>query len=1294
MNLSSLVEQLDRLRDRAVPVVGAGLAFGCGAPSSAELAEDLAKAAGVEFPEGPDVYKVANELERSHGTTWVEQSVAQITLARRLTPTPVMLAVTLINRRLVATTNYDDAIEEAARRHQLTPKTLVPSDLPDVLQGPGQGELFVLHLHGTAHRPKTIVLTHDSYEAAQTDEALQLAVRVLAAGSSLVFLGHRLASNEVHLRRDLKRAVELFGGGEHLLLHAEGELADPAAFESETGVRAAAYPNPRGDHRLLVSFARRLGVPPLSRPNAHVPPVTAPVEAAYEPMPVAPAAEVESDEQRQVWRYGWLYRRETPPTVDNITSSPVLLIGRPGTGKTQALLYIAQRSPSAVYIRLGGVAARLTGQDPVDVLVGWVRGAGGSFHAVPTVTRGNLQDNAYDFLLDGLDEHPASRRRDLIKAVGAMASAMPQHRWILASRRVLELTADELVDFDSYELAPSREWLVRYAEQHGIDHAELDTRLKEAPGLADLLDVPLFAAATVELIKSDRLVPSSPLELLLSYASRALENEETRLGADPAAVDAWLDRLALTMLCAGTDSATAHDVTDGPLRGELAPDITTEFLTARVLLVESGGDLRFPNRPIRDARAIRELCRLPKGRHIFERFGVVRLAGQAHLRPDWQYATDLLASAGQDWRTGVGWVDALTAARSTTPDQGQDEHLGAARTILGWYQSHRIHIPRDSEGQLRDDLDALRLLAVHSQLDPLVSDLIQDLADPDRTRRGNAVAILSALGAVDELQPRLSSLLRDDDSVVRRRTAAAIVEHDLSSFTAELVDLAIADRDHLSQRTLAEAGIHVADDTAVSGLVLHLPTRLRRHIQLTVDRRMTRSQQLAAIGSASNADPEWLQHLAGQEPFDWEVADVEELSRLWQTTERYHLEADVRRVMEKHPMNALRGAFRAGLDRASLFDLFPVLEAAGPDELDRLTQEVGPEAQGLLQDFRAFATRSTGPSKPVPPDPPPFDLVVAVADGDLGSILANRVSAEAIASLSPSVRAKLESLVDQTWVDPATGTSPVLRITRTKRGQWNGSARDFELATLALRLGRTLTQDEWFRAIDLTPYDPRERANLRDAFEPSWEARVITDLPDLDDDVVESLIRALPGRLNSLLAEAVAERAFTSTNQDVHQVAAERIADSGHLDLLITLVAGGRGSAAIDRVLAANGSADAEARLLADFAQRGFPELEHWGADSVWIDRLSARSSAKAVETALRTMLRRGVEAHELTPLFRALNRCAGDDAAHVYDSMIGDASIPSAPFLWYRKQELIASQPPELDTLELVAETIYKINE
>jgi hypothetical protein len=1291
MSDCSLAEQLDRMRERAVPVIGAGLALGCGAPSSAELATELAQAGGLDASGDLDLYEVANELEQRRNTRWVQDQVAEVTLARELVPTPVMMAITLINRGLVATTNYDDAIEKAARAHGLRPKTLVPADLPQVLEGAGEAELLVLHLHGTVDRPETIVLTDSTYEAALDDEALQVAVRVLAAGNSLVFLGHRLADNEVHLRRDVKRAVELFGPGGHLLLHAEGQMADPSAFEAATGVRPVAYPDPDGDHRLLVSFARRLGVSPLSTPNAIVPPVTTPVEKAYEPMPVAPAGEVDTDQQRQVWRYGWLVKREAPPTTDDISSSPLLLVGRPGTGKTQALLHRAQHDPRAVFVRLGSVNAPLPGQESVDVLVAWVRQAGGSFHDLPAVTRTTLLEDAYDFLLDGLDEHTAGSRRDLIEAVGTMASTMPQHRWVVASRPLPELRADGLTSFDAYELAPSREWAARYAKQHGIDEAELQRQVEAAPALAELLDVPLFVAATVDLMKSGRPVPTSPLELLLSYASSALNNEETRLGADPAAVDSWLDRLALAMLCAGTDAATAQDAANELLRGALPPTITTDLLVARVLLVEAGGDLRFPVRAIRDARAVRELRRLSPDAEVFERFGVVRLADQIHLRPDWQYATDLLASAGFDWETRIGQVEPLTSARAALAEPGQQERLEAARTIVDWYRAHRILIPRELEGQIRDDLDALRLLADHPQIEALVPDLVQDLADPEPVKRANGVTVLSAFNAMDQLQQRTSALLRDDDSVVRRRTAVAVMEHDLASFATELVELAITDSDDLGKRTLAIAGIQVADDATVGTLVLRLSSRLRRDTQLTIDNRMTRSQQLATISAAPTVDRDWLKHLASQEPVDWAPGDVEALARLWRTAERHYVENAVSRVMEQHPIEALRGAFNAGLDRAFLLDLLPVLEVAAPNELDQLAQQFGSGAQELVQDFRAFATRTNGPRQ-VQPAPPPFDLAGAVAEGSLDAILSNHVPVEAIASLKGTELAELVALVDQVWNDPATGASPLTRIRRLERGRWGGGAYgDFELATLAVKTGRSLTEDEWFTAVDLTPHDRDDQASLRAAFQPAWEARVVAELPAMDDDAVESLVRTLSISLTRDLAEAVATRAFGTNNHNLHEVAANNIAESGHLDLLATLAADNGSNPAIDRVLVAHGDADAEARLLTDFEKREYPKLEHWGSDSTWIDRLNAPSSAHAIETALQAMLRRGDEVHDLSPMFGALNRCAGDDAARAYDSMIEDASIPSAPFLWYRKQELIAAHPPELATVAQTADAIYK---
>lgn len=1284
------VEQLDAVRDRVVPVIGAGLALDCRAPSSGDLASELAYAAGTQPSEGANLYAVANDLEQRYGTSWVQEHVAQIVLQRTLSPSPVLLAVTLINRRLVATTNYDDAIEEAARRHGLTPRTLLPRDLPAVIEGPEADELLVLHLHGTAHEPGSIVLTESTYTAAEKDAALQQAAHHLAAGSTLVFLGHRLATNEVHLRRDIKRTVELFGAGDHLLLHADGALTDPSGFEAATGVRPIAYPNPDGDHRLLVPMARRLGAPPLSTPGARIPSISAPVERAYEPMPVAPASEVESDEQRLSWHYGWLFKEENPPSIDDVESSQLLVLGRPGTGKTQALLHLAKERPNAVYLRLGGVSAPTAGQEPPDILVRWVNEAGGSHHSLPRVTRTTLNEEAYDFLLDGLDEPPASRRRELVKTIGALATTMPQHRWVLSTRRVPEIADHALDHFERWELAPTREWVLRYARQHGINETEFNDVLDGAPALADLIDVPLFAAATVELIKDGKPVPPSPLKLLLAYASRSLENEETRLGADPDATDAWLDRLALVTLCAGADSATSRDVVAQSLLGPLPPEVTTDWLIARVLLVESGGRLRFPVRAIRDARAIRELCRLPHGPQIFEAFGVVTLAGERHLRPDWQYAADLLATAGTDWRVLVGSVDPLTAARATDRDCTNDERVAAAAAILDWYREHRIFIPRTREGQLRDDLEALKLLADSASLGSVVIGLVDDLSHTDPANRANAVAGLSAFDAIDDLIPNLNSLLQDDNGVVRRRAAGAIVDHHLSAFAEQLIDLSLNDADELSRRTLADAGIRVADDTNVEGFVERLPQVLRRKIQLSVDERMAPSQQLAVLARLDRSDHEWLEHLVEQHHLPWAPGEVEQIAELWLRAEPHYLSANVQQVMCQHPITALAQLFRSGLDRAYLLDLWPMLEVAEPDALDGLARRFGSQVQRLVHEFRSATARSSQHAAAAPPAPAPaFELDAAVALGDLDAILVHRVSTEDFQSLSPSVRSELKRLIDEAWFDARSGTTALLRIERTAPRQWAADPRDFQLADLALRTGRGLSEQEWFKAVELTPHDEVISAHLQASFDPAWEPAARDALRTMDADTVDSLIKALPAPWTHDTAEAIAARAFTVEAPRLHAAAAEALAAQGHIEVL-TAWAPRVDGVAIDSALAGAGVADAERRLLVDFERRGFPSLEHWGDDTPWINVLSDPASASLIGKALRAMLRRGDEAHELTPLFHALNRCRRDDAAAIYNSMIADTSIPSAPFLWYRKQELVGAQPRPVGALSEVITTIY----
>lgn len=710
---SAFFDRLRRLSPNVVPVVGAGMAAACSAPSATKLTNALAEAAGEPSLSDGDLFEVADALETTHGRTWVQEATAQAINSAQLIPSRAMLALTLVPGRVIATTNYDNAIELAAERHGLRPVTLLPSSAPKLLQVPADDELLVVHLHGVASEPSSIILTDSSYTAAEEDERLQLAVRALAASRTLVFLGHSLAAREAHLRRDVRRIVELFGAGEHLLVCSESDtaLGDLAAFEAATGVHPEPLPNPDRDYEFVVTVARTLGAPPLLPSTVPLRLWSEPVDQAYEPVPVAPVGEVATDEKRRAWRYSGLLGQK-PLHADRLTHEfRLLLVGQPGMGKTQTSLRLTAASQDAVYIRLGAVTPAGTNEDDASVLAHWVDQAGYARRdGVPKVTKQGIESDVFAFFLDGLDEVRAEKRASVLRTIGNLAAHYPQHWWVLTSRRVPELPVGSLNGFAEYEMAPTREWLIRYAEQRGVTQAQLDQIAQRAPGLGELLEIPLFAAAAVEAIISGRKLPASPLELLLSFASKGMDEEETRLRSDREGIDRWLDRLALTMLAQRIDSIDQPQAVAPALRGDLAEDVTVDWLVARVLVAEQGGEVRFASRTLRDSRAARAIREHPEAAAAFTQLATVDIDGERHLRPEWQYVTDLLLTSDHDtWASTIQPVDPLAVARATPQRAAVDDRATAIEAIDNWYRNHRIFIPRTHEGQLVDDLAALEL---------------------------------------------------------------------------------------------------------------------------------------------------------------------------------------------------------------------------------------------------------------------------------------------------------------------------------------------------------------------------------------------------------------------------------------------------------------------------------------------------------------------------------------------------------------------------------------------------------
>jgi hypothetical protein len=250
--------ELDAVRDRVVPVVGAGMAIEPGVPGVWALRDALLDVAGGAWvsahPEltTAELFDVADALAALHSEQWVQEQVVAILKRQSWTSTPPLKALAKVASRLIVTTNYDLAIEDSARAVGQPVESYTLDDFDLALQH--DGALKVLHLHGSITKPVTIVLTSGSYSRILTDERAQLVMRDLAVRFRLLFLGHSLAANEVHIRRDVLWATRLAHGiavlgGRHLLVTSEakwdaGIEARWGEVHGGTGVRVFVFRDP------------------------------------------------------------------------------------------------------------------------------------------------------------------------------------------------------------------------------------------------------------------------------------------------------------------------------------------------------------------------------------------------------------------------------------------------------------------------------------------------------------------------------------------------------------------------------------------------------------------------------------------------------------------------------------------------------------------------------------------------------------------------------------------------------------------------------------------------------------------------------------------------------------------------------------------------------------------------------------------------------------------------------------------------------------------------------------------
>lgn len=968
----NLARALAANRERVVPVVGAGLALAANVPGTSEVAAALRAAAatdGISIPVGAGFVETCAAFEQAFGLSRMQDVTANTVLSRDPEPDPALRALVRCPSRIILTTNYDFSTEVAVLMSGRQPVSF-GVDQAAAWVAPPDGVVHVVHLHGLATEPRTMVFPGESTKALETDDRFKTLLRAVVAPHVQLYLGFAFGATETHLRSELDWLAQAFtDAGEHHVLLPAGESSERGAELDELlakpCVHAHLYDEVDSGHRAVV-YAALLLAP-------HAPPQSETVALRARPrdeyflapplLDARPGEDHTKLDSRVLSAELGLGTERFSTPQDLLTAGRVLLDAPPGMGKTETLIASGETAETgrSLLLRLPAIASQVgPGVEPLTAALRALRDAQAFDEQTPRPSVENLDGGSYCFLFDAFDEVQLHRRADVLAAVEAFVDRFPQHTYIAATRPTIDATPFYDLGFARYVLVPSAPWGQRYLEHRSVPPDRTAALYDRLPTARELLSVPVYASAIGARLVRDEDVPATPLALLTAAERDAILDDAEFYATGVHELFDYLQRLALVLQLRGSSEAPSTTLAEVTGKGVPETEDLRREMIERALLQDRDGIVAFPSRVMQEALCADALLSTDDPARTVEEVAAAYVAGELVIRGDLDHVLDLMwESADPAVRRRLRELDELRFARTQRPDvAGSAEE--ALDILWDWFERRRLWLTNDyNSRELRGAETAVeRLLAADPErAERRRSALVDATRSASMTTRGNAVAWLTFLPRTDpgETLSWLLDRFGDENPVVRRHACVAAEQLQLPEALPAIHEQLAHETDTAAMEGLGRAALVLTPPDSVHDLALTLvrDQRVWRRVAGEVTERAGLATLLDLLGTEGLGTEDWTDLLAAaverQTVDEWSADDVRSLSRALVRRARQgdiyqHLDA-VQAIVARHPEAALSGAEEGsdGLDGLLTVD-FVFLQG-----LPRETLAVA--AQGRLGDL-------------------------------------------------------------------------------------------------------------------------------------------------------------------------------------------------------------------------------------------------------------------------------------------------------------------------------------------------------